>query len=123
MIFADLGCENRSTGDGRNFASNFWKTIGTIFSQVFGIICISGGHQDLLPSFYQVFTLISVGISRIQDSEGKTYQKPIRTNKVKIKDSYSNSFIFLFLAISTCKISSIYRIKVRVYGSTEMLRS
>ena len=30
----------------------------TSVSQVFGIICISGGYQDLLPGLYQVFTLI-----------------------------------------------------------------
>ena len=60
------------TVDGIKFASNFGEKIGTRFSQVFGIICISGGYQDLLPGFYQVFTLISVGISRIQRG------KPIR---------------------------------------------
>ena len=54
------------TVDGKKFASNFWKIVGTRFSQVFGIICISGGYQDLLPGFYQVFTLNSVGISRFQ---------------------------------------------------------
>ena len=36
----------------RNFASNFWKMFGIRLSQVFGIICISGGHQDLPPGFY-----------------------------------------------------------------------
>ena len=55
-----------TAGDGRNFASNFWKIFGTRFSQVFGIICISGGHQDLPPGFYHVFILIYLGMSRIQ---------------------------------------------------------
>ena len=50
------------TGDGRNFASNFWNLFGTIFSQILGIICISGGYQDLLPGFYQMFTLIDLGM-------------------------------------------------------------
>ena len=44
----------------------FGNKIGTRFSQVFGVICISGGHQDLPPDFYQFFSFISVGISRIQ---------------------------------------------------------
>ena len=39
------------SGDGRNFASDFWKILGTRFSQVFGIICISGGHENLLIGF------------------------------------------------------------------------
>ena len=30
----------------------FGKKFGTRFSQVFGITCISGGHQDLPPGFY-----------------------------------------------------------------------
>ena len=70
------------TGDGKKFASNFWKQIGTIFSQVFDIICTSGGYQDLLPGFYQVFTLIYLGISRFQR------EKPTRTRIEKIEKPY-----------------------------------
>ena len=62
------------------YIRGFWHNlyIRTRFSQVFGIICISGGYQDLLPGFYQVFTIISVGISMIQRG------KPIRNLLDKI---------------------------------------
>ena len=42
----------QQAGDGKKFASNLWIIFGTRFSQVFGIICIPGGHQDLPPGFY-----------------------------------------------------------------------
>ena len=42
---------NRTTVDGIKFASDFCEKIGTRFSLIFGIICISGGHQDLSPGF------------------------------------------------------------------------
>ena len=40
------------TGDGKKFASNFGTRFLSRFSLIFGIICISGGHQDLPPGFY-----------------------------------------------------------------------
>ena len=40
------------TVDGIKFASNLCETFGIRFSRIFGIICISGGHQDLPPDFY-----------------------------------------------------------------------
>ena len=54
------------TGDGKKFASKFLKISRTRFAQVFGIICITGGYQDVRTGFYQVFTLHTVGISRFQ---------------------------------------------------------
>ena len=42
----------RPTGDGKKIASNFLNIFRTRISQVFGIICISGGYQDLPPGFY-----------------------------------------------------------------------
>ena len=59
---------------------------GTRFSRIFGISSLSGGYQDLLLGFYQVFTLNSVGISKFQrekstrnlpENIGKTYKIPI----------------------------------------------
>ena len=77
---------NDYTGDGRNFANQFWEQIGTKFSRILGISSLSGGYQDLLLGFYQVFTLNSVGISKFQrekstrnlpENIGKTYKIPI----------------------------------------------
>ena len=47
------------TGVGNNFASKFWSIFWTKFSRISGIMCISGGYQDLLPGFCQVFTFNS----------------------------------------------------------------
>ena len=68
-----------TTVDGIKFASEFWEILGTRFSMIFGIICIPGGHQDLPPGFYQVFTLIYLGISRIQ--RGKPTRNLLEKNK------------------------------------------
>ena len=70
---------------GRHFASKFWNRSLTRFSRIPGKICISRGYQDLLPGFYRVFTFSSMGI---QVSEGKTYQKPMRTNSEHLVNSY-----------------------------------
>ena len=50
----------------KKVARIFLKIFRTRFSQGFGIICISGGYQDVRTGFYQVFTLHTVGISRFQ---------------------------------------------------------
>ena len=49
------------TGVGINSASKYWNAFWSRFSNISDIICISGGYQDLLPGFYQVFTFNSQG--------------------------------------------------------------
>ena len=51
---------------GRNSACKFWNRFWTGFSRISGIVCISGGYLDLLPGFYQVLTLNSMGNSMFQ---------------------------------------------------------
>ena len=85
---------------------------GTRFSQVFAIICISGGYQDLLPGFYQVFTLNSIGISRFQ--RGKPTRNLPGKKLEKIIKSY-NFILFLIKTIFfTCKLISINRINRKI---------
>ena len=77
----------RATGDGRNFASIFCLSfLGTRFSKVLGMICISGGSQDLPPSFYQVFTLIQLGMFKFYIGNLPGKNKPItslsKTNEI-----------------------------------------
>ena len=77
----------------KNVASIFWKMFGTRCSQVFGIICISGGYQDLLPGFYQGFTLNSLGMFRFQRG------KPIRKHKQNTQSNYAQTLILVHLIV------------------------
>ena len=54
------------TGVGINTASKVHNRCWIRFSNISDIICISGGYQDLLPGFYQVFIFSSPGVSRFQ---------------------------------------------------------
>ena len=71
----------------------FGHIVGPDISQVFGIICISGGYPDLLPGFYQVITPISVGISRIHKG------KPIRHLSEKMREKYEILLQFLYIYV------------------------
>ena len=71
----------RPTGDGRNFASNVWNKMGPGFHSCWHNLYIRrlpGPSPRLLPGFYPYLP------PDFKDSEGKTYQKPIRTNKENI---------------------------------------
>ena len=53
-------------------ASHLWTRKMIRFSNSFGIICMSGGYQDLLPGLY-------LHLARdFHDLKSKTYQEPIR---------------------------------------------
>ena len=55
-----------SRGTKKNMASDVWQYFGIIFLRILVISYVPGGHQDLLPGLYQVFTFIYFGISRFQ---------------------------------------------------------
>ena len=70
-----------------------WMRIGedrSRFSMISVIMLISGGYQDLLPGFYQVFTFNSLGISRFQSGKPtrNLLEKTKKTLYIPIK-SYS----------------------------------
>ena len=105
VSFSIFLARGHPTGDGKKFASNFWKIFGTRFSQVFGIICISGGYQDVRTGFYQVFTLHTVGISRFQrekptrnlpEKDEKIYKNPIKNPLYLFFLIFSNRFLVGF---------------------------
>ena len=83
------------TGDGKHFASNFWDMFWTRFSRILVIICISGGYQDLLLGLYQVFTLIYLGISKLQK------ETPTRNWVEKIRKIYENPITHPFIPFLT----------------------
>ena len=66
---------------------------------------LPGPSPRLLPGFYLYF------LGDFQDSEGRTYQKPIRKHKEINKHFLSNFLHIHFLFFPTCQISSINRIQ------------
>jgi len=61
---------------------------------VVGIICTSGGYQDLLPGFYQGFTLNSVRNFRCQrDKPTRKLLEKVRTKQKNIIQIPACSFV------------------------------
>ena len=77
-----------------------WNSSGTICSQMFGIICISGGHQYLLLGFYQVCTLYLPRY--VQDLAPKIYRFA--------HSGATNHTISHYCLSTTCEHSAVFRL-------------
>ena len=65
------------------FRNCFWNSFGTMFSNVFGIDCISGGYRDLLPQVFISSLPISTSVfTRLREELlPETYPKQKQKHK------------------------------------------